>query len=218
MRKIAVIFDMDGVIVDNTAYHIKAWESFCAKYKIKWNRELYLNNINGRTLREGITSLFSEDLSQENIQSLCFEKEEIYRNIYREFIMPAKGLLPFLEHLSANDIPKGIATSANALNVQFTLENTGIQRYFDIVLDESAITKGKPDPQIFLNTAKALGVEPESCVVFEDSLAGIQAAINAGMKVVGIATTHPRKILTDVNMVKDNFEDITIKTLQSLFI
>ncbi|CAN5427454.1 HAD family hydrolase [soil metagenome] len=218
MKDIAVIFDMDGVIVDNTSYHIKAWESFCGKHKINWDREIYLKNINGRTLREGIGSLFSVNLSPEDLQSLCLEKEEIYREIYKKHIVPAKGLLPLLEHLSANDIPKAIATSANALNVKFTLEHTGIGRYFDIILDENSITKGKPDPQIFLNTAKAMGVPPETCVVFEDSLAGIQAAANAGMKIVGIATTHPREVLTDVNLVKDNFEGITIKTLKSLFI
>lgn len=218
MKDIAVIFDMDGVIVDNTSYHIKAWELFCGKHKIKWDREVYLKNINGRTLREGIGSLFSETLSPEELKTLCVEKEEIYREIYIKHIVPAKGLLPLLEHLSANNIPKAIATSANALNVRFTIENTGISRYFDVILDENSITKGKPDPQIFLNTAKALNVPPEICVVFEDSIAGIQAAANAGMKIVGIATTHPRKALTDVNLVKDNFEGITINTLKSLFI
>jgi HAD superfamily hydrolase (TIGR01509 family) len=132
--------------------------------------------------------------------------------------MPLPGLLPFLEHLSANNIPKAIATSANALNVAFTIEGINIKRYFNIVLDENSVTKGKPHPEIYLKTSKALNVDPSLCVVFEDSLSGITAARTAGMKVVGLTTTHAYDKLTDANMIKENFNNITIKTLESLFI
>ncbi len=217
-KKIAVIFDMDGVLLNNTKYHIKAWEKFCKKHDITWDEEVYLKNINGRPIREGIVSLFPGNLSPDNIDSLCLEKEFMYREIYRNDIMPLPGLLPFLEHLSANNIPKAIATSANALNVAFTIEGINIKRYFNIVLDENSVTKGKPHPEIYLKTSKALNVDPSLCVVFEDSLSGITAARTAGMKVVGLTTTHAYDKLTDANMIKENFNKITIKTLESLFI
>lgn len=218
MENIAVIFDMDGVVVNNTAYHIKAWEKFCNNHGIIWNKEVYLQNINGRPIKEGIGSLFAKKLSPKEIDSLCHEKEQLYRELYKDDIAPLKGLLFFLEHLSGNNIPRAIATSANPLNVEFTLGGIDIKRYFDIVLDENAVAVGKPHPEIYLKTAKALNVAPEICVVFEDSLAGIASARAAGMKVMGMATTHTADKLVDAHMIKENFENLTIKTLKSLFI
>lgn len=208
---------MDGVIVDNTPYHIRAWKAFCKQYDIVLDEDKYLKHVNGRTMREATQNIFNRPLSAEEIIKYTEEKEGIYRELYRPDIRPAQGLLAFLEHLAANDVSRAIATSATAVNVDFVVKATGIERYFDIILDENSIIKGKPDPEIYLKTARALGKEPSHCVVFEDSISGIQAAINAGTKVVGLATTHPEEMLTNVDMVIKNFDNMTMKKLESLF-
>jgi beta-phosphoglucomutase len=106
------------------------------------------------------------------------------------------------------NIPRAIATSAPRANVDFTLEKTGTAKYFQVILDESFVSKGKPDPEIYLKTAAALKFTPGNCVVFEDSLSGVKAGKAAGCKVVGVTTTHSRQELAETDLVIDNFEDL----------
>ena len=99
--------------------------------------------------------------------------------------------------------------------MDFTLEKTNTGRYFTTILDDSFVTEGKPNPQIYLKSAKALGFEPSNCIVFEDSLSGVQAAKRAGCKVVGITTTHTREELAETNYVIDDFVGLDPKSLIS---
>ena len=138
----------------------------------------------------GLTSLFGDDISEEAIVLYSKEKEMIYRELYSPFIKPVKGLPEFLHYASALGIPIALATSAPHENVLFTLEATGLRHYFTAITDSSMVSLGKPDPQVYVLTAKKLDVKPNECIVFEDSVAGIKAALGAGMRVIGVATTH----------------------------
>jgi beta-phosphoglucomutase len=129
-----------------------------------------------------------------------------------------KGLIPFLEKLEARKIPRAIATSAPRANVDFTVSRTHIERFFSIILDDSFVNRGKPDPEIYLKSAAALGLNPGQCLVFEDSLSGVRAGKDAGCKVVGITTTHTREELAGTDFNIDNFEDLEPESLiSSLF-
>ena len=111
-----------------------------------------------------------------------------------------------------------IATSAPRANVDFTIQYANLGGYFDTILDESFVNKGKPDPEIYLKTAQALGFDPTNCIVFEDSLSGIESGKAAGCKVVGITTTHTHEELSKTDFIMDNFNDITPQSLiSSLF-
>jgi len=132
----------------------------------------------------------------------------LFRELYVD-IKPLDGLHSFLKKLDANGIPLAIATSAPRANVDFTISKTGITHFFPIILDDSFVTKGKPDPQIYLKSAAALGMPSGQCVVFEDSLSGVRAAKRAGCKVVGVTTTHTREELTETDLNIDNFEFLT---------
>jgi beta-phosphoglucomutase family hydrolase len=200
------IFDMDGVIVDNAVWHLEAFAEFGKKHGLIQTKEEYIKYF-GNTNQTIMNSLFNTQLSSDKLDALANEKEIIYREMYRPFIKPVEGLPAFLEYASSRNIPIALATSAPRENVNFTLEATGLKKYFNIISDSSMVTHGKPDPEIYLLTAAKLGVQPSDCVVFEDSIAGIQSALHAGMHVIGVATTHkPEELLTYVNEIIMNFD------------
>lgn len=215
MNSIALLFDMDGVIVDNHEFHLKSWLGFFEKHDIKISEEEYKAKINGRTMENIIPKLFGRDMSHEEIWEIGEEKEALYRELYRPHIKPTKGLITFLSEVVKQGILRTVSTSAPPANVDFTLKHTGLRSYFPTIIDSTMVTHGKPDPEVYLKSAEALGMEPSQCIVFEDAILGIQAGKNAGMKVVGVATTHSRQELEseDTDLVIDDFCEFTLDKL-----
>lgn len=209
---------MDGVIVDNAAWHLEAFAEFGKRHGLVQTKEEYIKYF-GNTNQTIMNSLFNTILSSDKLVALAKEKEIIYRELYRPFIQAVDGLPFFLENASCLGIPIALATSAPLENVDFTLDLTGLRQYFGIISDASMVKHGKPDPEIYLLTAAKLGVQPADCIVFEDSIAGIQSALSAGMRVIGVATTHkPEELLTYVNEIIMNFDasDMLIQNLLHL--
>ncbi len=189
--KPAVIFDMDGVIVDNGRYHKLAWEKFCSRYGITFSEEKFRTRFFGRTNEEVLPDVFGRALTQNDTVELAEEKEAIYREIYRPELKAVPGFMQFLKELREHKLPVGIATSAPKKNVDLVLQGLEIEDLIDAVVDDSMVSEGKPHPEIYLKAAMLLKVKPANCVVFEDSLSGTQAAYNAGAKVVAVTTTLP---------------------------
>jgi beta-phosphoglucomutase len=215
MADFAVIFDMDGVIVDTNPHHKIAIQQFCADHGIQLNELTFQHKIYGRTNRDWITNVFGE-ITIEQRDAYAKEKEALFRRIYEPDIKPVTGLIAFLDSLVANRIPRAIATSAPPENVEFIVRKTGIRKYFDIILDERNVTHGKPNPEIYIKTAKALNFPNKECIVIEDSLSGITAARKSGSKVIGITTTHTPEELSETNLVIQDFNDLTIPILTAL--
>jgi len=211
--KHAFIFDMDGVLVDSNPTHKIALKQFCKQHGYDLTEQELREKIYGRTNRDWLRNLFG-DLSEETIRRYADEKEVLFRQLYHD-IKPLEGLIPFLEKLDTKKIPRAIATSAPRANVDFTLLHTRIERFFSIILDDSFVSKGKPDPEIYLKSAAALGLDPAQCVVFEDSLSGVVAGRAAGCKVVGVTTTHKLEELTETDFNIDNFKDLEPELLLS---
>jgi beta-phosphoglucomutase len=209
-RVIALIFDMDGVITDNHKYHFDAWVEFGKRHGLEITLEEFSKYF-GSTNQLIMSSLFGRNISVDEIANLGKEKESIYRELYRPFIKPLEGLAAFLKYATSIGIPIALATSAPHENVKFTLETTGLSNYFTVITDSSMVIQGKPDPQVYLITAEKLGVQPADCIVFEDSVPGILSAKNAGMQVIGVATTHkPDELLMYVNEIIMNFDTAEI--------
>lgn len=211
--KHAFIFDMDGVLVDSNPTHKIALKQFCKQHGFDLTEAQLREKIYGRTNRDWLLNLFG-DLSEETIRKYADEKETLFRELYND-IKPVAGLIPFLEKLDSLKIPRAIATSAPRANVDFTLSRTHIERFFSIILDDSFVSRGKPDPEIYLKSAAAIGFDPSQCVVLEDSLSGVKAGMLAGCKVVGVTTTHTREELAKTNFNIDNFEDLDPEWLLS---
>ncbi|WMN07481.1 HAD family phosphatase [Marivirga arenosa] len=195
-NKKAIIFDMDGVIINNISYHIEALQLFLKQFGKNVTNEEFQNHYNGRTIQEVILEL-KPNATHSEVMELAEEKEKIYRDLYRKDLAPTKGLLEFLEDAKKQELKMAVATSAITANADFTLDGLDIRSYFDAVIDSTMVIKGKPDPQIYLKAAEELNISPENCVVLEDALAGIQSAKNAGMDVIGLYTSLKKEELPD---------------------
>jgi beta-phosphoglucomutase family hydrolase len=206
----AVIFDMDGVLVDNAHYHERAFAEYFSQYGITLAPEMF-----GRGNEELMAELFPNE-SEERRRELADGKEACYRQIYEPHIKPVAGLVKFLEELKANGIPVAAGSSAPVENIDFVLDKLQIRDYFDVVVVAAMVRRAKPAPDIYLKAAELLNVKPENCIVFEDALAGIQAARTAGMKVVGVATSLPKDRLTETDRIVNNFTEITVDELKRL--
>jgi len=211
----AVIFDMDGVIADNMTYHTRAWEIFIKRHA----SGLKIGDVTphfGKTNTDLMSLVFGRPLSPAEVERLGEEKEALYRELYALKMAPLPGLLTLLKRLRKMEIRTVIATSAPKINVDFTLDGLKLRPWFDAVVDASEIKKGKPDPEIFLKAAEKAGCPPGKCLVFEDSIAGIQAGIRAGMKVIGVATTLPAEKLKGTHLVIKDFRRVTAGLLEKL--
>lgn len=196
----AALFDMDGVIVDNHSYHEQAWIAFCKKYGVHLTPDDYKQSINGRTVTEVVQFIFeAQAITPEQVRAYGQEKEAAYRDLYGPHLTPTPGVIAVLEQINKAKVPCAVATSAPSANVDFTLDGLGLRHYFQNIIDEHGVTKGKPDPEIYLKSAEGVGIAPERCLVFEDAISGIKAAQNAGMGVIALATTHRPEELQALN-------------------
>ncbi len=212
-----VIFDMDGVIVDSNPFHKEAWKLFLKKYDFNLSEDDFKKKIFGKTNRDILEIFFGNKLTRKKVEAYTYEKELFYQKSFEPYICLTNGLEPFLETLKFNNIKIGISTSAPVMNIDFVMEKTGIRDYFSVIVDESQINKGKPDPEIYLKTASRLSVKPSECIVFEDSISGVRSARNAGMKVIGITTTHLDEELSGlVDFVINDFSGLSLEKLKSI--
>ncbi len=216
-KQIAVLFDMDGVVVNSMPFHIKAWIGFAKQYGFKISKATVLHKFSGRVNKEILEYLFKQKLSASQLRKFINEKENYYRNLFKHKAKPTLGLIKFLEELKRAKIPTVLATAGPPENVDFILQVTKTKKYFKKVVNASHVLNGKPHPEIFLKAAKLAKINPKYCVVFEDGMLGIQAARRAGMKVVGVATAHSFKELQHSDLTIKNFKNVSLKKIYALF-
>lgn len=212
----AVIFDLDGTLIDNNRYHIDAWKVFYKKIGREFSMDEYKNNMNGRINRDIFRYLFGQEISAEEIERLTEEKESMYRELYAPYIQPIAGLLPFLKQVKHAGIPMAIATSGLPKNIAFMFEHITMRDYFDEIIDATAITNSKPHPEIFLKAAAAVHANPEKCIAFEDSVSGVRSAKAAGMMVIGLTTTHTAEDLHEADRVITDYTHINMHGITQL--
>lgn len=217
-RPVAALFDMDGVLIANTDFHINAWLQFAQRHGFPLTTDQYVEHINGRVSADAMAYVFQRPVTANELTTLTEEKESIYRELYGPHLQPTPGLLPFLDALKAEQVKLAVGTSAPVSNVRFTLDGLPLRPYFDTIVDASMIRRGKPDPEIYLTAAERVGVDPAYCVVFEDALAGIEAGLRAGMPVIALATTHTRAELagTGAALIVDDFTQLTTDAVRAL--
>ncbi len=196
--EIAVIFDMDGVIVDSNPLITATWQAFFASHQIVLNEEQLNHYVFGRMGRDTLNMVFGEPLSEERLAQHLEKVGEGILEKYKREGQIVQGFKAFVESLLDAGIKIAIATSSPSENVAVVLEMAGVTPYFDIISNASHVTHSKPHPEIYLKTAARLGVDVNHCIVFEDSFSGIQSAKSAGMRVIGVTTTHSEAELAPI--------------------
>lgn len=204
----AAIFDMDGTMINNMEYHQKAWAEFLKRHGISFTTEEFKEKISGKKNDQIFSLVFGKELSSEEIKQYTEEKEDLYRELYKPEIKEVPGLNNTIQELEKRDIKLAIATTAPEKNRNFGLKSLQLTDKFPIILGDEHVSHGKPHPEIYLETAKQLGVLPSECLVFEDSPPGVGSGKNAGMMVVGILTSHTAEQLHEADYTIKNFTEL----------
>lgn len=186
---LALIFDMDGVLVDSTALHTVAWERYLARLGVDGSG--VMQRMLGKRNDQIVRDLFGSSLTDEEAARHGADKEALYRELmapeFERHVVP--GVAEFVGEAARAGIRLGLGTNAEPLNVEFVLQRAGLAQSFQAVVDGHQVSRPKPDPEIYLEVARRLGVEPRNSVVFEDSPGGMAAARAAGARLVAVLTT-----------------------------
>jgi beta-phosphoglucomutase len=203
---LVLVFDLDGVIVDSNRVHSAAWGEYlrrCGREK----PEDFDVRMFGRHNDDIVRDVFGRDLEPAEVLRRGADKERLYREmmgpVLRAHLVP--GVESFLERHW--DVPMAVATNGEAANAEFVLSASGLRKYFRAVVNGDQVRRPKPDPEIYFRTAGILGVSPVNCIVFEDSIAGVEAARAAGARVVAVNATQPISKFPEVEMMVRDFLD-----------
>ena len=207
MTAACVIFDMDGVLVDTAPFHIEAWKIFGERHNRPVSEEFFYKTF-GMVNQEIIPLLFGAEMSIEESRPFMDEKEAVFRDCIKGKIAPIRGVMELVEDLHANGIATAVASSAPRENVDLLTAELGLDRYAKIRLCGDDVTRGKPDPQIFLKAAELCGVPPAACLVVEDAVVGVEAANAAGMASLAVTTTCERDALAAADLVVDSLQEM----------
>ncbi len=215
MKTEACIFDLDGVIVDTAKYHFLAWKRLAGQLGIDFTEEHNerLKGVSRMASLEIILELGGVELSRSEKESFATLKNGWYKEYINKMepgeLLP--GSLDFIKKVKAAGLPVAIGSASK--NTPLILERVGIKNLFDAVADGNVVKKAKPDPEVFLKAAEMMNTPPGNCVVFEDAVAGIQAARNAGMMCIGIGSPH---VLGEADLVVGGLYEMSLEKLKKL--
>ena len=216
-KQTAFIFDMDGTIVDNMAYHTQSWITFFEKRGMTIDGPEFFRTTAGRQGHEIIRAHLGEHLVDDEVHLLNVEKEALYRVLYGPHRTTVAGFDAIIARAKREDVVLAVATAAPNANIAFTLDGLDLRRHFDVVVGASDVARGKPNPDGFLLAAERCGVAPEHCIVFEDAPLGVEAARRAGMRCVVLTTTLPAQAFTGFDNVIAIAADFSELDLDALF-
>ena len=183
----AVLWDMDGTLVDSEEYHWLSWRDTMAAEGIPITHDQFVVTF-GQRNDSILPRWLGDGATPDRIQRIGDAKEELYRKLVREGgLVPLPGAADWVQRLQAESWRQAIASSAPRANLDVVLEVIGLARCFDALVSAEDVTVGKPDPQVFLKAASRLGMPPSQCVVVEDAAAGVEAARRAGMRSIGVS-------------------------------
>jgi sugar-phosphatase len=205
----AVVFDMDGVLIDSGAHHRAAWRALLEEIGVEADEDHWRLTI-GRPAEEAVPLLLGQYVSPYDAWRLAARKRDHYVRFARRGVVPVAGVVEFIERLGRAGVPCAVATSASNHDVYHLLGALGVDRHFRAIVTAEDVRSGKPDPEVYVSAARALRVPPARCLAFEDSVVGVHAARGAGMTVVGVTTAYPGQELLDAGAARTipSFEDL----------
>ncbi|MDC0363642.1 HAD family phosphatase [Opitutales bacterium] len=213
------IFDWDGVIVDSSDLHLKSWEVLANELKLALPNDHFEKGF-GKRNETIIPQILGWSKDPAQINHLGKRKEEIYRELgNKDGIKLARGSKDFLKLTPSSIFRCSVGTSTERKNVELAISQHNLSKYFLGAACSEDVSRGKPDPEVFLEAAKILSITPKNCVVFEDSPHGIEAAKRAGMKTVALTTTHPSTTFMHLNpdLLVASLADLGVDQVEKLF-
>ena len=204
----AVLWDLDGVLVDSAPFHLRAWRELFASIGREFGEADFRRTFGLRN--DAILRDLLGDLPPMEAERLAARKEELYRQAARGNIAALPGALALLRSLRERGLRLGLVSSTPRANIELILGSLGVSESFDVILGEEDVTRGKPDPEGFLLAAERLGVPPGECVVIEDAPAGVEAAKGGGMRCVGVYRGRPRESLAKADLLVETLEDAAV--------
>lgn len=212
-----IIFDMDGVLFESGPYHRDSWFRLAEEEGIPGVTDQWFRDTFGMTGDDMICDLFGRRVDPKEINRLMDRKEWHYRESARGHVVFPRGLRALLDGLVRRGWSIAIGSAGPRENVELIVEELGIRPILAATVSSNDVTHGKPDPEVFLLAASRMGISPARCVVVEDATVGVQAARAAGMKCLGITTTHPReKLALYTDRIIDSFEEISAEEIEGL--
>jgi len=216
MEAWGAIFDWDGVIVDSSAHHRSSWKRLAEEEGRKLPDNYFAVSF-GMKNEDILPKVLKWTRDPKEIARLSERKENLYRELVRrEGIEPLPGVAAWLKLLRQSLIPCAIGSSTERLNIDCVLEQTELGQYFDEIVSADDVSRGKPDPQVFLLASEWIEVPPHRCVVFEDAPVGLEAARAGGMKSIGIATTHPAESLREADLKVNRLDELSLEAIRNL--
>ncbi|WP_343605970.1 HAD family phosphatase [Fluviicola sp.] len=214
----AFLFDLNGTMVDDMGYHLEVWDRILNDdLKAGLSREEVKQQMYGKN-GELLDRVFGKGVfGEEQVKEVSKKKEELYQMLFRPHLKLIDGLEVLLEKAYRHKVSMAIGSAAMPFNIGFVIDNLFIRHYFSTIVSADDVVESKPDPEVFLKAAMQLGVLPEDCVVFEDVPKGAEAALNAGMKVVIVTTTHAPEEFENYPNVLFFISDYTDPRLNELF-
>ena len=207
----ALIFDMDGTMVDSMPFHAKSWGEFTRRHGIAMDVDEVLRRTTGRNGIECMHELFGRQLPDEEALKLVAQKEDIYRELFAPVFAEVRGFRAFARQAAQRGLKLAVGTAGDRHNIEFVLSRLQLEPAPLAVVGGDEGLPGKPEPAIFLEAARRIGVAPSQCIVFEDAPLGIEAARRAGMRAVAICTTHSASQLAGSHVIAQarNFDELT---------
>ncbi len=215
-KQYAVLWDMDGVLVDTGEFHYLTWKEMLDLNDIPFNRQAFQHTF-GMNNKQVVTYLLGQPPDPKLLKEMSCSKEENFRKMVREQSEINPGVQLLLDQFLEAGIRQAIASSAPQENINAVVDKLAIRRYFQAMVSGDRLPS-KPDPTVFRLAAQELGVAPANCIVVEDAKTGIAAAKRAGMKCIAVAATHPIDELGEADMAVQNLEGMSISDFQRLFI
>jgi beta-phosphoglucomutase family hydrolase len=212
----AVLWDMDGVIVDTADYHYNAWREIFAERGVKFMKADFMNYF-GRRHDTIIHFALGKKIPPDELEKITEKKQALFRRNVVKNIRPMPGALELIKSLNQNGIKTAIASSAMPANIDVILKGLSIENAFQAIVYGTEVAEGKPSPLVFQLAAKKLGVKPSDCVVIEDAIAGVAAAKRAGMKCLAVTNSHPGNSLKKADLIVDSLAKVDVNTLNGLF-
>lgn len=202
-----VIWDMDGVIIDSAELHFKSWKDALEKRGIGMSRA-HFDETFGRRNDDIIEHVTGRRPSEVDAATIGGEKEEAYRRMVGGNARFFPGVLELMRSLKEGGFKQAIASSAPAANVALIIEEMKLSPFIETAIDGSQVSRGKPDPEVFIRAAAGLGLEPGACLVIEDAATGVEAARRAGMAVIAVTNTLPAARLAAADLVVGSLEEV----------